>query len=125
MLETTIGSLNTVPFKMLRMVPFGDSHICGSHSATSASQHLHTRLATAGASHVFDWPPAGGQDHASQDYQTAHMAQNDAMAESGTAGVTVLIGIMFECVVLATQAQHFSYQHAYASSNDTTPWKTF
>jgi hypothetical protein len=29
MLEMTMGSLNTVPFRMLRMVPLGDFHICG------------------------------------------------------------------------------------------------
>ena len=28
MFFTTIGSLNTVPLRMLRMVPLGDTHIC-------------------------------------------------------------------------------------------------
>jgi len=28
MFLTTMGSLNTVPLRMLRMVPLGDTHIC-------------------------------------------------------------------------------------------------
>ena len=46
MFLTTMGSLNTVPLRMLRMVPLGDTHICTACQCQCHSQQNPFRTLT-------------------------------------------------------------------------------